>query len=144
MESIFHWSITTLLDSLHWGTSIFWKEIRLILHIVASDGWYRDHWIVSCCPHCILEHSHLIRCFDIETWLSIYDCCFRQIMEYWHLRFNLLSILGWSRISTYLLFRTQTFHLWYFHASYLTRVWSLPSFISHILPWRMTSHPSLD
>ena len=76
MESIFHWSITTLLDPLHWGISIFWREIKLILYVGASEKWYGDHWIISCCPHCILEHSHLVGRFDIETWLSIYVCWF--------------------------------------------------------------------
>ena len=32
-----HGSIATLLDLLHWGTSIFWREIRLILYIGAFD-----------------------------------------------------------------------------------------------------------
>ena len=81
MESIFHWNIATLLDHLHWGISIFWREIKLILYVGASDEWYGDYWIISCCPHCILRHSHLVRCFDIETWLSVYDCCFWWTME---------------------------------------------------------------
>ena len=81
MEGIFHWSIVTLSDPLHWGMSIFWREIRLVLDIGASDGWYGDHWIISCCPHCILGHSHLVGCFDIKTWLSICDYCFWWIME---------------------------------------------------------------
>ena len=81
MESIFHWSIATLLDPLHWGISIFWRDIRLILYIGASDGWYGDYWIVSFRPHCILGHSHLMGCFDINTWLSVYDCYFWWIME---------------------------------------------------------------
>ena len=81
MESIFHWSITTLSDPLHWGKSIFWRDIRLIFYIGAFDGWYGDYWIVSCCPHFILGHSHLVRCFDIEIWFSVYDCYFWWIME---------------------------------------------------------------
>ena len=39
-----------------------------------------DHWTISYCPHCILGHSHLVGCFDIEIWLPC-DCCFRWIME---------------------------------------------------------------
>ena len=81
MESVFRWDVSTLLDCLHWGISIFWKETQLIIYVGASDEWYRDHWIVSCYPHCILGHSHLVGCFDIETWLIVYDCCFRWIME---------------------------------------------------------------
>ena len=76
MESIFHWSIVTLLDPLHWGISIFWREIRLILDIGASGERYGDHWIIPCCPHCILGHSHLVGCFDIEIWLPVWDYCF--------------------------------------------------------------------
>ena len=67
--------------ALHWGISIFWRDIILILDVGASDELYGDHWIISCCPHCILGHSHLIGCFDIETWLSVCDYCFRWIME---------------------------------------------------------------
>ena len=37
MESVFHGSIATLLDPLHWGISIFWREIRLVLYIGAFD-----------------------------------------------------------------------------------------------------------
>ena len=81
MESIFHWSIATLLDPLHWGTSIFWREIGLILYVGASNERYGDHWMISCCSHYILRHSHLVGCFGIETWLSVYDCCFWWIME---------------------------------------------------------------
>ena len=77
MESIFHWSIATLLDPLHWGMSIFWRKIRLILYIGAYAEWYRDHWIVLCCSHGILGHSHLVGCFAIKTWLSVCDYCFR-------------------------------------------------------------------
>ena len=62
--------------ALHWGMSIFWREIRLVLDIGASDEWYGDHWIISCCPHCILGHSHLVGCFDIEIWLPACDYCF--------------------------------------------------------------------
>ena len=74
MESIFHWSIATLSDPLHWGISIFWRYIRLILYIGTSDGWYRDHWIVSCCPHYILGHSHLVGYFghrDLTFYLRL-------------------------------------------------------------------------
>ena len=54
---------------------------QLILDVGASNEWYGDHWIISCCPHCILGHSHLVRCFGIETWLSVCDYCFQWIME---------------------------------------------------------------
>ena len=56
--------------------SIFWREIRLVLDIGASDEWYGDYWIVSCCSHCTLWHSHLVGCFDIEIWLPVCDYCF--------------------------------------------------------------------
>ena len=81
MESIFHGSIVALLDPLHWGISIFWREIRLFLYIGASTDWYGDHWIISCCPHCILGHSRLVECFDIEIWLSVHDYYFWWITE---------------------------------------------------------------
>ena len=67
--------------ALHWGMSIFWRGIRLVLDIGASDEWYGDHWIISCCPHCILGHSRLVGCFDIEIWLPVCDCYFWWIME---------------------------------------------------------------
>ena len=44
--------------------------------IGAYDRWYGDYWIISCSLHRVLGHSHLVRYFDIETWLSVYDYCF--------------------------------------------------------------------
>ena len=114
-------------------------EIRLILDIGVSNKWYGDHWIISCCPHCILGHSHLVGGFDIDTWFSVRDCSFRWIMEILTPWASLLGILGWSRILTYLSSRTQTFHPRYSHAFYHTRAWSSPSFILHIPSWHMTS-----
>ena len=103
MESMFHWSIVTLSDPLHWGISIFWREVRLIIYIGASTEWYRYHWIVSCCPHCILGHSHLVGCFDIETWLSILWLLF--FIDYGAIDTSgLVSRHTWMILDTYLPF----------------------------------------
>ena len=132
MESIFHRSIATLLDLLHWRTSIFWREIRLILYIGAFDEWYRDHWIISCCPHYILEHSHLVGCFDIETWLSVMITVFDGLWSYWHLGFSFsayLDDLGYL----------PTFH-------FVLKYFTLDTFMLYILPeldhYLLLSHTS--
>ena len=121
MESIFHPSIATLLDPLHWGISIFWREIKLILDVGASDEWYGDYWIVSCCSHCTLGHSHLVGCFDIKIWLPVCDYCFS--MDY-----GAIDALGLA-FSTYLdnLGYLPTFH-------FILRHFTLDTFILSILP----------
>ena len=115
MESVFRWDVATLLDPLHWGISIFWREIRLILSVGVFYEWYGDHWIISCCPHCILGNSHFFYVLTSRLDLLIMIVAFNGLWSYWHLGFSLLGILGWSSIPTYLSFHTQTFHSWYFH-----------------------------
>ena len=100
-----------------------------------------------------LFHVVLIAYLSIATLLDVLTlrldflfmfADFDRLWGYWYLGFSLLSILGWSRIPTYLSFRTQAFHHWYFHAFYHTRAWSSSSFIPHISPWHIISHSSLD
>ena len=100
-----------------------------------------------------LFHVIIISYWGIATYLDVLTsrldflfmiAAFDRPWSYWHLGFSLLGILGWSQIHTYLLFRIQTFHPWYFHAFYHTRAWSLHSFIPHISPWHMNSHLFLD
>ena len=95
-----------------------------------------------------LFHVVLIACWSIAALLEVLTlrldflfviAAYDGLWSYRHLGFSLLGILGWSRISPYLSFHTQTFHHGYFHTFYHTGAWPSPSFILHILPWHMTS-----
>ena len=144
MESIFHWSIATL-SVFYTGT---YPSFRGRL-----DWFFMLEHLISDMEITGLFHVILITYWGITTLLDVLTSrldllimivAFDGLWSYWHLRFSLLSILGWSPIPTYLSFHTQTFHLWYFHTYiYPTKVWSFPS-ILHISLWHMTSHPSLD
>ena len=107
--------------ALHWGISIFWREIKLVLDIGAPDEWYGDHWIISCCPHCILGHSHLVGCFDIEIWLLACDYCFS--MDY--------GAIGTSGLAS----SAYLDDLRYLHTShFILRRFTMDTFMPSILP----------
>ena len=113
-----------------------------------SDWFFTLERLPSDMVIIILFHVVLIAYWGIATLLEVLTlrldflfviAAYDGLWSYRHLGFSLLGILGWSRISPYLSFHTQTFHPWYFHTFYLTRAWSSPSFILHIPPWHMTS-----
>lgn len=85
-RSIFHWSIVTLLDSLRWRISIFWRMIRFILYVGASNEWYGNYWTISC------YHS-----FILGTNMSkgiLFYCGIATLMVYLALRYDrLIGIL---------------------------------------------------
>ena len=140
MESIFHGSIVALFGSFTLGC----------IHLLEGDqidSWSLEH-LTSDMGINGLFHIVLIAYWGMATLLEVLtlrlDFLF-VIVAYdglWscrHLGFSFLGILGWSQISPYLSFHTQTFHPWYFRTFYLTRAWSSPYFILHIPPWHMTS-----
>ena len=106
---------------LHWGIFMFWREIRLILYVGASDKWCGDHWIISCYPYRILEHSHLVGCFDIEIWFPVCDYCFS--MDYGAIDTSGLVFSAYLDDLGYL----HTFHL-------VLRHFTLDTFMFSILP----------
>ena len=87
-----------------------------------------------------LGHSHLVGGFDIEAWLPVCDYCFSmdyRVIDTSGLVFSAyLDDLGYLPTFHFIL---RHFTHGYFHTFYLTRAWSSPSFILHILPWHMTS-----
>ena len=131
---MFHWSIVTLSDPLHWGISIFWREIGLIIYIGASTEWYRDQWIISCCPHCILRHIHLVGCFDIETWLSI--LWLLLLMDYGAIETLGLVFSAYLNDLSYL----HTFQLVLRHSTLDTFMLSILPKLDHYLLLSHTSH----
>ena len=118
------WSSSTVVDSdapLYIGAYPYFGERSYWFFTLEHLLDDMDHWIISCCPHCILGHSHLVGGFDIEAWLPVCDYCFS--MDY-----GAIDALGLA-FSTYLdnLGYLPTFH-------FILRHFTLVTFILLILP----------